>query len=182
MDLQCETMLLPQVTSVTISLSSVPRGTFSAPGAPVIYMVECSAFSWECPPGSPCRYGTDTSLPGLHKTCSLLGGDRNYLHCIQQHYFGVWNLFSSLSSCKTQSEQNLCSCIFSSLLRPWNINLRRYKHLIHTMVITWKSVRLFKCCPRKPSMCYAEWNYHCSNGTLNGSAESCRKCVIIWQQ
>lgn len=114
------------------------------------------------------------------ETCSLLGGEKKHLHSIQQHHFRNWNLFSSLSSFQTQTEQNLCSGTFSALLRPWSIHLRRFKHLIHTMVPTWRSVRLFKCQPCKPSMCCAEWNYHCPNGTLNGSAEGCRKCVILW--
>lgn len=63
-----------------------------------------------------------------YETCSLLGDDKEHLHCIQQHLFHNWNLFSSLSSFWAQSEQNLCSGIFSALLGPWSIRLRRHKH------------------------------------------------------
>lgn len=71
-----------------------------------------------------------------YETCSLSGGDckapvgsaNRHLHCLSQCCFHIWSLFGSLSSFQIQSEQNPCSGICSSLLRPWSIHLDRHKH------------------------------------------------------
>lgn len=163
-----------------LSLSSVPGGTFSAFGVPGIYVAGCIVFSWACPPGSPCRFGTDTSLPGLHSMEPAPSGAWQKTSwpypTASLSYLEPLQLSELLSN--TESAE---SVQFSALLTPWSIHLRSYKHLIHTVVLTWRSVRLLECHPSKPSMCHAEWNHHCPNGTLSGSAESCRKCAMIWQ-
>lgn len=71
-----------------------------------------------------------------YETRSLSGGDckapagsaNRHLHRLSQCCFRIWSLFSSLSSFQIQSEQNLCSGICLSLLRPWSICLERHKH------------------------------------------------------
>lgn len=180
MDVQCETMLLSQVTPVTISLSSVPRGTFSAPGAPVIYMAECSALSWVCPPGSPCMYRTDSSYQGFTKPAPFWGWQETsslypkaLLWCLKPHQLS--ELFSNTEWAESMQWHILSSA--KTLEHSFEEIQTPYSHHGACLKIS-QAVQMLSQ-ETKHVLCWVK--YHCPNGTLNGSAESCRKCVITWQ-